>query len=72
MKFIFLSLLIVISASVFSQQINYPTDKIYLNDSVTVYEGLIIEQASAKYVKIVRTKEKDKLVAKADTFYIVW
>lgn len=59
MKFIFLSLLLVTSAGVFSQQINYPTDKIYLNDSVTVYDGLIIEQAPAKYVKIVRTKEKD-------------
>ena len=59
MKFILISLLLVISAKAFSQQINYPTDKIYLNDSVTIYEGLIIEQAPAKYVKIIRTKEKD-------------
>jgi hypothetical protein len=59
MKFIFLSLLVFVSTDVYSQQINYPTDKIYLNDSVTVYEGLITEQAPAKYVKIVRTKEKD-------------
>lgn len=59
MKFIFLSLLLVFSTKMFSQQNNYPSDKIYLNDSVTVYEGLIIEQAPAKYIKIVRTKEKD-------------
>lgn len=59
MKFIFFSLLLFVSTRVFSQQINYPKDKIYLNDSVTVYEGLIIEQAPAKYVNIVRTKEKD-------------
>lgn len=59
MKFILVSLLLVTSTMLFSQHINYPTDKIYLNDSVTVYEGLIIEQAPAKYVKIVRTKEKD-------------
>jgi len=59
MKFILASLLMFISPRGFSQQKNYPSDKIYLNDSVTVYEGLIIEQAPAKYVKIVRTKEKD-------------
>lgn len=59
MKFILASLLMFISTRGFSQQKNYPSDKIYLNDSVTVFEGLIIEQAPAKYVKIVRTKEKD-------------
>ncbi len=61
MKLFFLSLILVISTNVFSQQFNYPTDKIYLNDSVTIYEGLIIEQAPAKYIKIVRTKEKDTI-----------
>ncbi len=64
MKFTFLSLLLIISNVAFSQQNNYPTDKIYLSDSVTIYEGLIIEQAPAKYVKIVRTKEKDTVQVK--------
>lgn len=61
MKLLFVTLLLTISITVFSQQNNYPIDKIFLNDSVTIYEGLIIEQAPAKYIKIVRTKEKDTI-----------
>ncbi|MBS1755103.1 MAG: hypothetical protein KF741_10695 [Ferruginibacter sp.] len=61
MKFFFISLLLCISVRVFSQQSNYLADRIYLNDSVTVYDGLIIEQAPAKYVIIVRQKEKDTI-----------
>ena len=60
MKLFFLSLFMSAFSSVFSQYIG-ATDKIYLNDSTTIYEGLIVEQAPAKYVKIVRTKEKDTI-----------
>ncbi|GAB4093402.1 hypothetical protein [Flaviaesturariibacter terrae] len=35
------------------------TERVYLTDSVTVYEGLIIEQAPSKYVKILRRAQKD-------------
>jgi hypothetical protein len=34
-------------------------ERVYLKDSVTVYEGYIIEQAPSKYVKVYRLKEKD-------------
>lgn len=34
-------------------------ERVYLKDSTTVYEGYIIEQAPAKYIKIYRLKEKD-------------
>ena len=37
------------------------TDRIFLTDSVTVYEGLMVEQAPAKYIKILRFKEKDTI-----------
>lgn len=37
------------------------TEKVYLKDSVTIYEGYIIEQAPAKYIKIYRLKEKDTI-----------
>lgn len=37
------------------------TDRIYLNDSITVYEGLMVEQAPAKYIKIYRFKQKDTI-----------
>jgi hypothetical protein len=61
MKIFFLALFIVNFLSAFSQQIIVASDKIYLNDSTTIYKGLIVEQAPAKYVKIVRTKEKDTI-----------
>ncbi|RYY95611.1 MAG: hypothetical protein EOO11_15440 [Chitinophagaceae bacterium] len=35
------------------------TERVYLTDSSTVYEGLIIEQAPSKYIKILRRREKD-------------
>lgn len=34
-------------------------ERVYLKDSVTFYEGYVIEQAPAKYVKIYRLKERD-------------
>ncbi len=37
-------------------------EKVYLKDSTTVYEGYIIEQAPAKYIKIYRIKEKDTIL----------
>jgi hypothetical protein len=37
------------------------TDRIFLNDSTTVYEGLMVEQAPARYIKIFRLKEKDTI-----------
>ncbi len=36
-------------------------ERVYLKDSITFYEGYIIEQAPAKYVKIYRLKEKDTI-----------
>lgn len=60
MKTLFLGLSMLIVPDVFPQ-FKGPTDKIYLNDSVTIYEGLIVEQSPAKYVRILRTKEKDTI-----------
>lgn len=37
------------------------TDRIFLTDSVTVYEGLMVEQSPARYIKILRFKEKDTI-----------
>ncbi len=34
-------------------------ERVYLKDSMTFYEGYVIEQAPAKYVKIYRLKERD-------------
>ena len=39
-----------------------PSDRIFLNDSTTIYDGYIVEQAPAKYVRIVRIKEKDTVL----------
>jgi hypothetical protein len=60
MKIFFIALFALIFSKAFSQFAG-PSDKIYLNDSTTIYEGLIVEQAPAKYVKIARTKEKDTI-----------
>jgi hypothetical protein len=38
-------------------------ERVYLKDSVTFYEGYIIEQAPARYVKIYRLVEKDTITA---------
>ncbi len=43
------------------QQVVMPLDRIYLNDSITIYEGFIVEQAPAIYVKILRKIEQDTL-----------
>jgi hypothetical protein len=50
--------LLLISASLHAQVF---VEKVYLNDSTTVYEGLIIEQAPTRYIKIARSKEKDTI-----------
>lgn len=60
MKIFFPGLFMLFFSSAFSQYAG-PTDKIYLTDSATIYEGLIVEQAPAKYVKIARAKEKDTI-----------
>jgi hypothetical protein len=36
-------------------------ERVYLKDSITFYEGYVIEQAPAKYVKIYRLLEKDTM-----------
>jgi hypothetical protein len=36
-------------------------ERVYLKDSITFYEGYVIEQAPAKYVKIYRLVEKDTI-----------
>ena len=45
----------------YSVQAQEFVEKVYLNDSTTVYEGLIIEQAPAKHIKILRRKERDTI-----------
>jgi hypothetical protein len=60
MRIITLIIFGFVYSNVFSQ-FKGATDKIYLNDSTTVYEGVIIEQAPAKYVKIARIKENDTI-----------
>jgi len=61
MKFYLILLSILIFRCVNAQQGVIPLDRIYLNDSTTIYDGLIVEQAPAKYVKILRKMEKDTL-----------
>ena len=52
-------------------------ERVYLKDSITFYEGYIIEQAPAKYVKIYRLIEKDTItvpltdVLKLTKIYVV-
>jgi hypothetical protein len=61
MKVFFTALFMCFFLTAFSQYTTVPLDRIYINDSSTVYEGLIVEQAPAKYVKIARRKEKDTI-----------
>jgi hypothetical protein len=56
MKKIFILLLTFNTLNLSAQKV---TDLIYLTDSVTVYEGLMVEQAPAKYIRVLRFKEKD-------------
>jgi hypothetical protein len=58
MKYWLILIFCFVSGQLFSQQF---IERVHLKDSVTVYEGYIIEQAPAKYVKIYRLKEKDTL-----------
>ncbi len=52
-------------------------ERVYLKDSITFYEGYVIEQAPAKYVKIYRLVEKDTItvsltdVLKLTKIYVV-
>jgi hypothetical protein len=52
-------------------------ERVYLKDSITFYEGFVIEQAPAKYVKIYRLLEKDTMtvlltdVLKITKIYII-
>jgi hypothetical protein len=56
------------AAQVWGQQF---IERVYLKDSVTFYEGYIIEQTPAKNVKIYRLKEKDTLqIALTDVWKI--
>jgi hypothetical protein len=58
-KYTFLIVGLFSFSKIFSQKVVIPIDKIFLKDSITVYEGLIVEQAPARYVKIIRQIEKD-------------
>ncbi|MCE3282407.1 MAG: hypothetical protein K0Q66_1144 [Chitinophagaceae bacterium] len=58
MKLLLSIFLLLVSASLHSQSF---VEKVYLNDSITVYEGLIIEQAPTRYIKIARSREKDTI-----------
>jgi hypothetical protein len=52
-------------------------ERVYLKDNITFYEGYVIEQAPAKYVKIYRLVEKDTItipltdVLKLTKIYII-
>jgi hypothetical protein len=52
-------------------------ERVYLKDSITFYEGYVIEQAPAKYVKIYRLVQKDTItvlltdVLKLTKIYVV-
>jgi hypothetical protein len=53
--------ILIFIASSFCTMAQQFKERVYLKDSVTFYEGYIIEQAPAKYVKIYRLIEKDTL-----------
>lgn len=57
-RILILTAILLNSYCTFAQQF---LERVYLNDSTTVYEGFVIEQAPSKYVKIYRTKEKDTI-----------
>jgi hypothetical protein len=57
-KFNFLLLLCCCCGALQAQQF---VERVYLKDSVTVYEGFIVAQAPAQYVRIYRFREKDTL-----------
>lgn len=70
----FTSIFIVVCTICVAQQFK---ERVYLKDSLTFYEGYIIEQAPAKYVKIYRLIEKDTMtvplvdVLKLTKIYII-
>jgi hypothetical protein len=55
-KYFFVVFLLLTCITTNAQQFK---ERVYLKDSITFYEGYIIEQAPAKYVKIYRLLEKD-------------
>ena len=57
MKIIVLFIMLSFGQNAYSQFV----EKVYLKDSLTVYEGWIIEQVPQDYVKILRFKERDTL-----------
>jgi hypothetical protein len=58
MKFGFLLILCCCCGILRAQQF---AERVYLKDSITVYEGFIVAQAPARYVRIYRFREKDTL-----------
>lgn len=44
-------------------------EKVYLKDSITVYEGYIVAQAPTKYLRIYRLLEKDTLQVEMDAIW---
>ncbi len=58
MKFSLLLLLCCSGGTLRAQQF---VERVYLKDSVTIYEGFIVAQAPAQYVRIYRFREKDTL-----------
>jgi hypothetical protein len=66
-RIILLTLMLLASHNAHTQTI----EKVHLKDSVTVHEGIIIEQAPARYIKLFRISQKDTLVvAMADILKI--
>ncbi len=59
LRFTYLHLIMLLSTFFASAQ--QFKERVYLKDSITFYEGYIIEQAPSKYVKIYRLVEKDTL-----------
>jgi hypothetical protein len=54
-----ISLILIFSVLSLAGNAQQFIERVYLKDSVTVYEGYIIEQSPSKYVKVYRIKEKD-------------
>ena len=57
-KYFFILILSFFAVACKAQQFK---ERVYLKDSITFYEGYVIEQSPAKYVKIYRLVEKDTI-----------
>lgn len=64
--FVFYAFLLLVTYSTHAQHFK---ERVYLKDSITFYEGFIIEQAPAKYIKIYRLAQKDTLTIQLADVY---